>query len=324
MMGDNEETIIMKVPQYGKASFTQIIHQSLPYIKRQAALSRSDLIVFAYEDTIPLQVLHLEQHKNDIKSIILGRHTQCPLRLTDPHVSLRHLVLILYPQNINFQYQLIDLNSNTGFTVDDKVCLSMWANGTAFIRIFQYNLIFIAPTQVDWQVDNAQIIKQLTERIYEGSPVPRIASKAIKIEGPEELKEPQESDSTDFENTSRITFKLPPVWLKDSTTELPRAEIKIHFKQNRKHILIDESQLERGILVGRYERCGIFFSSHDEYNPISRVHCLFISINGVMYVIDTASTNGTSVAHKPIQQCALPKASLIILAESLFISWIEV
>ena len=98
-------------------------------------------------------------------------------------------------------------------------------------------------------------------------------------------------------------------------------ESSIIFKQKRKHILIDENQLERGILIGRYERCGIFFSAHDEYNPISRVHCLFISINGVIYVIDTASTNGTTVAHESIQQCALSNTSLIVLAESLFISW---
>ena len=323
-MGDNEKTIIMKVPQYGKASFSQIIHQSLPYIKKQASLSKSNLIVFAYEDTIPLQVLHLNQNQKEVKSLILGRHTQCPLRLTDPHVSLRHLVLILYPQNIDFQYQLIDLNSSTGFTVDNKPCSSMWANGTSFIRILQYNLIFIAPEQVDWQADDKQIIQQLTDRIYEGNPEPRITSKAIKIEGPPEPKEHEDSSSIEIENTSRIHFKPPPVWLKDSTTEHPRAGIKIHFKQEKKHILIDESQLERGILLGRYERCGIFFAEYDEYNPISRVHCLFISINGIIYIIDTASTNGTIVANEPVQQCALPQTSLIILADSLFISWAEI
>ena len=323
-MGDNEETIIMKVPQYGEASFAQIIHQSLPYIKKQVSLTQSSLIVFAYEDTIPLQVLHLNQDEKEIKSLILGRHTQCPLRLTDPHVSLRHLVLILYPKHVDFQYQLIDLNSGAGFTVDDKPCSSVWANGTAFLRILKYNLIFIAPEQVDWNVDDKQIIQQLTERIYEGNSEPRFAAKAIEIEGPLQPKEAEDSSSFRTDNTSRINYKPPPVWLKDSTNEIPRAELKIHFQQKQKHILIDEIQLERGVLIGRYERCGIFFSSHDEYNPISRVHCLLISIHGVIYIIDTASTNGTTVAHQPIQQCALTQSTLIILAESLFISWSEV
>lgn len=322
-MGENDETIMMKRPQYGEASFEQIIHQSLPYIKRQASLTQSDLIVFAYEGTIPLQVLHLNQDPTEIKSMILGRHTQCPLRLTDPHVSLRHLVLILYPQNIDFQYQLIDLNSSSGFTVDEKPCASVWANGTAFLRILRYNIIFINPTQIDWRADDKQIIQQLTDRIYEGSSEPRFAAKAIEIEDPVKERE-IESSYSHGDNTSRIDYKPPPVWLKDSTNELPRAELKIHFQQKQKHILIDESQLERGVLIGRYERCGIFFSSHDDYNPISRVHCLFISIHGTIYIIDTASTNGTTVAHKPIQQCALDRSSLIILAESLFISWSEV
>ena len=331
MMNDNDETMIMGAPKYGNTSFSQLIFQSLPYIKKQCAGSKSDLIVFAYEDSFPLQVLNLEQHSHEIKSLILGRHTQCPLRLTDPAVSLRHLVLILYPRNTDFQYQLIDLNSGTGFSVDDKDCRSMWANGASFIRILQYNLLFIVPDQINWDAVDHEIIEQITRRRYEGNAEQRFQPSAVELKPPqhfftnlENIHNSKEREELEHDITNSISIQLPPVWLDKNTKQLPVVELDIHFQKKKKRILIGAKQLERGVLVGRYDRCGIFFVSDDEYNPISRVHCLFISIDGTKYVIDTASTNGTTVVHEPIQQRILSSTSLVILAESLFISWKEV
>jgi len=47
--------------------------------------------------------------------------------------------------------------------------------------------------------------------------------------------------------------------------------------------------LERGLLIGRYDRCGL---TPTEDNRLSRVHLLLLSLDGDTYAIDTASTSG--------------------------------
>src|SRR5947209_19997638 len=78
-------------------------------------------------------------------------------------------------------------------------------------------------------------------------------------------------------------------------------------------------QLERGILVGRDDRCS--HGGVDEGN-LSRVHLVLLSVEGEVWGIDTASTNGTRVLHgQPFRQLRLSGEVHLVLADTLHLRW---
>ncbi|MDP1825425.1 MAG: FHA domain-containing protein [Archangium sp.] len=54
-------------------------------------------------------------------------------------------------------------------------------------------------------------------------------------------------------------------------------------------LTVDAAMLERGVLIGQQERCDVLIP--DRF--VSRVHAVAVTIEGVPYLVDTGSTNGT-------------------------------
>lgn len=54
-------------------------------------------------------------------------------------------------------------------------------------------------------------------------------------------------------------------------------------------LTVDAAMLERGVLIGQQERCDVLIP--DTY--VSRVHAVAVNLEGVPYLVDTGSTNGT-------------------------------
>jgi len=78
-------------------------------------------------------------------------------------------------------------------------------------------------------------------------------------------------------------------------------------------------QLERGILVGRDDRCS--HGGVDEGN-LSRVHLVLLSVDDEVWAIDTASTNGTRVEDGPqFRQLLLTGDTHLVLADALALRW---
>ena len=78
-------------------------------------------------------------------------------------------------------------------------------------------------------------------------------------------------------------------------------------------------QLERGILVGRDDRCS--HGGVDEGN-LSRVHLVLLSVDDEVWAIDTASTNGTRVQDGPqFRQLLLSGDTQLVLADALALRW---
>ena len=78
-------------------------------------------------------------------------------------------------------------------------------------------------------------------------------------------------------------------------------------------------QLERGILVGRDDRCAT--GGFDEGN-LSRVHLVLLSVDDEVWAIDTASTNGTREKDgQSFRQLLLSGEKDLVLADSLSLRW---
>jgi hypothetical protein len=57
-------------------------------------------------------------------------------------------------------------------------------------------------------------------------------------------------------------------------------------------IAVDDVALRTGVLLGRYPRCDINCDNAPMSELISRVHALFLTVDGGVRVFDTGSTNG--------------------------------
>ena len=73
--------------------------------------------------------------------------------------------------------------------------------------------------------------------------------------------------------------------------------------------------LSTGILIGRYTRCDKAFQPFLTINSISRIHSLIVEVEGRMYIIDTASTNGTYVNGQRIKRIPLDFETDIYIGE---------
>jgi pSer/pThr/pTyr-binding forkhead associated (FHA) protein len=322
----NENTIRFVVSDAPSTSFSDIFHNSFQQIRDKCTQKSAELVMFAFSGSELLDSVAIQRNEHDIQTLIIGRHTECPVRLPDPTISLRHIMLILYPENVDFQYQLLDLNSTSGFSIDaEKNCLNMWANGSAFIRLQKYTFFFIAPKQINWQQTEDEIWKQITIRNYEWSKQNRFQSPETNnfhnILKAEVLPSSSREEKEDKSNS--ISILPPPVWLSDSIIRDPTVALMLKFPKAPQKICLNEEQLERGILIGRYERCGVSLGEYELFRSISRVHCLIISILGKKYIIDTASTNGTKLMMRAINQEELRHKTCITLGGSLEIIWTE-
>lgn len=321
-MSSNEDTVIFRLPQNIDIPFSFLYQKHFDRIHTECTETKDELVVFAFEGSLSIGSQSLSRHPQEIRSTVIGRHSQCPLRLLSPSISLRHIILILYPKNVDLQYQLIDLNSTSGFSLEEEEStFSIWANGSVFFRIQHYSFFIIAPQKIDWKQSKDNIWQQLSVRNYEWSNKKRISNTNYNILKPTPVEAPSPNPFDLDEKSNSISIQRPPLWLNDSNIDEPSARLDIIFKEGTKRIFLNEEMLERGVLIGRYERCGISLQACVEFNPVSRVHCLLISILGITYIIDTASTNGTNVFHERITQKKLIHRSPIILAETLIMSW---
>jgi len=81
---------------------------------------------------------------------------------------------------------------------------------------------------------------------------------------------------------------------------------------------ISLERLEQGVLLGRYDRCGIPLA---ELHSVSRVHLLLVQLGEELLAIDTASTNGTCRGQTRIETTTLDDVDSLELGGALQIHW---
>jgi hypothetical protein len=82
---------------------------------------------------------------------------------------------------------------------------------------------------------------------------------------------------------------------------------------------LDARALDRGVLIGRYERCHLGLGG--DLGGLSRVHLLLVRDGDQVLAIDTASTNGTHYDGHPIRAVALPARAELLLSSDVAMTW---
>ncbi|HEX9602832.1 MAG TPA: FHA domain-containing protein, partial [Myxococcales bacterium] len=215
---------------------------------------------------------HLRLPKSGIAHLIVGRHERCDFVLSrDPDVSLRHLLVrATRGPGGRIQLRAIDLRSRVGLLSEDgRRCEAIASRGPLFLQVASY-VVFLLPTGPlvrPWARDADETWRGFSPRSQEILPPPQpLKSRA--------------APGADAVRLATITL----------TSSSPQAG-----DLTSTHAVWSD-QLERGILVGRDDRCS--HGGVDEGN-LSRVHLVLLSVDDEVWAIDTASTNGTRVQEGP-------------------------
>ncbi|MEN9797886.1 MAG: hypothetical protein RL653_1582 [Pseudomonadota bacterium] len=95
------------------------------------------------------------------------------------------------------------------------------------------------------------------------------------------------------------------------------GEVELKSEDEQSITPIQMRHLERGVLVGRDERCTLTSS----LGSVSRVHAVLLELDGEPYLVDTGSTNGTWVNGREIALSPLADGAEFDLGSELKLRW---
>lgn len=249
-------------------------------------------------------------------SLVIGRHTECGLRLTSRDVSLRQLVLYAQPESPGAApiIRLWDLNTEQPFhTEDGQPNTAVSAQGLLYVSVGSYALLFVptlGPSEPPWP-DRA-------EQAWRAHPSRQFIDQRVRdASRPRPARSQQVDGRGDYTNIIR----LGPLLLLLGEHEGPEAawgELRLESAEKKERHRISLERLEQGVLLGRYERCGILVK---EIHRLSRVHLLLVQVGEDLLAIDTASTNGTWRGSTQVETTTLEDLDSLELAEDLRLHW---
>lgn len=241
-----------------------------------------------------------------INSVVIGRHGLADVYLPgDGSLSLRHLLVILYPlaEGNEVRFRLMDLRTATGFSGEhDQQLEAVEADGPVFVRFGQYTL-FCIPTGDDLQwADTAEAgWDRFPEQIYleqQDTEHARWWSRKIYDHQAHHRDDARTPIST-------LVHTLPGPKLTNrllvDADEQPLGVLTVKSEEGTCRLVVGPRALRQGILVGRSDRCdsgGIDAFSNES---ISRVHMVLLKIATRIYAVDTASTNGVWAGDKEVR-----------------------
>lgn len=261
-------------------------------------------------------------------SEVIGRHTQCKLQLQESTIALRHLVVHASAETPGAApvIRLWDLNTGQPFRTEDGLeNAAVAAEGPLYATVGPYALIMIptrGPAAAPWPTRAEEAWSSLPSREF----IDRRSPEAARRRTAE-----KRADGRDYvTNISRVRSQYD-----DSRTSISRmsslmilgdqvapedawGELRVEWAQWSTRHLLSLDHLDRGVLLGRYDRCGVHLS---QVNGISRVHLLVVRSGEEVLAIDTASTNGTWRDRKPFRTAALQDADTLLMGDILRVYW---
>ncbi len=316
---------------------------------------------FQYNEIIPLK-------RGDFADRIVGRHTQCHVRLALPlSISLRHLLIRLHlrPRTGEPVFKVLDLATPGGFFTAEGVPtfgLSGIGNGAFHLDGHSFFLLYREDSSLPEHPDQAWARIFSSGEMREDTLHPVLAPQENPFL-PEQIKprlapvlvdDARSSGNTFFGRSSvwvihgpehldsgSMVDRSPRFGVLEEDEEYDDAEDAVQdnaglaCRQGKRLLLLLQDktrfidvriavmakQIQRGILIGRYERCNLgpthFHFSYD----VSRVHLLLLEDEGRYFAIDTASSCGTTCDGKPFTTMELTQTTRMVLADSLSVTW---
>jgi hypothetical protein len=255
-------------------------------------------------------------------AVTIGRHTKCRIRLPSERVSLRHVVgLVLEDEPGVPMIRLWDLNTREPFFTEDgnRNC-AVVSDGATYIAIGSFALWCLpCGPNVKWPARSTEAWDAMPPRAFVDRRAPLPPSRRAGVNA---LPPPKKKGSPyrSFDENSRITTLAPPLLLgDDEEPELAWATIRLQSRGAKAKRSVSAELLEQGLLIGRYERCGLSLGEIDK--NVSRVHLLLVRIGSDVWAIDTGSTNGVRKDGKHIEALILEDTDRLEFGSNMVLDW---
>lgn len=245
----------------------------------------------------------LEAGDSAPRALIVGRHECCGLRLRgDASVSLRHLAVLLQrrTETSDLRFRVIDLATPTALLGENGEALeSLESEGPVFLHCGAHTVLFF-PTgdEIAWPDDPAAGWQCIPERVYFDEHAADLdARRALaQQEPPTPRPEPAPADDAPSRHAgvSIVTSLRGPRFVdrRLGDDDILMGHLKVRTRHGRERIPIGRAGAHLGLLLGRYSRCEPHSRGIIRDHQVSRVHVLLVRIDGELWAVDTASTNG--------------------------------
>jgi hypothetical protein len=307
---ENTRTGVMVVDQMPKASFHNLFKLCYADIRKVCesfALPGVAVVAVDISRKRMAGSLCIAAKPAHANSAIIGRHGMADLFLDgDPALSLRHMAVLVYPLRGwdnpgggDVRYRVLDLRTRTAFEDEGGRRLeAVAAEGPIFVRCGSYALMFFVTGDLaGWPDDAEAAWKAVPERVYlhehvaEPDRWARNRRAQAAAQSSRHVTGGGAASRITLVQASRGPSRARVDLLAPEEQALGRLQLK--NGNDTQALVIGRHAADEGILLGRYDRCDTGGASVFDHQSLSRVHCLVIDMDGVIYAVDTASTNGT-------------------------------
>jgi len=237
-------------------------------------------------------------------AVVVGRHSECHLRLPHASISLRQIVILVRPPDGGAPIvHLWDLHTpQPMLTEGNRPGGALIVDGATCLTIGPYALWVVPARGVagrGWPSDAfaALLARPRVQYLDQKPPEPAMPH-AAPARAARAAHTGDDSWGSWPERTL-ITRVPPPVVLDASDDGPPVGSLRFRYAGQDERYQVSAERLARGVLVGRYDRCNVL-AADDDINAISRVHVLLVRIGGEVWAIDTASTNGVWLGDREV------------------------
>lgn len=300
------ETIIHRAPPSPAApGFLDAFVAAFPTLRqlREACLGAGLLIVTLHERGAVTGHAHLT---DDGEHVVLGRHYKCRLRVAgDPSLSMRHAVLVLARRADGVELQAW-ATGPTGMCTEDGGCHdTLTTRGPAAFTIGATR-VFVFPTGPGvpaWTADPATTWAALPpRRTARGTVFPVRPGASFDGDDP--------TAAVDGAHAA-LRVRARPVGAEVvGVLRLAQGSLGAH-------IPVTAHGVERGVLLGRGDRC----DAGGRFAGLSRLHAIVIGFGDGLWLYDAASHNGIQRAGAPVARCRLDDGEAVSLGGALTVSW---
>ena len=136
------------------------------------------------------------------------------------------------------------------------------------------------------------------------------------------LQRAAERDPLEAAERTWVTSYGPPLLLGgggEDEPEIAWGTIRLQSGTAKARRNVSAERLEQGILVGRYERCGLSLGQIDI--NVSRVHLLLVRIGAEVWAIDTGSSNGVRRKGEVVEAVILKNNDQLEFGAGMVLNW---
>lgn len=291
-----------------------------PIIKKALECHRAQgLLILAFDDQeTALGQAWLAASLDRTRVAILGRHGMCGVAVTERHpaVSLRHLaVLVRAISHSEVRVRILDLHTRIGFSDEaGRVLQAVTCEGSLFLDVGGVKLALLVTDDGPLADDPAAQYACIPDRVF-----------LEERRGTASDPEPRQAGAPDDGGPSISVVRSMPGPLAAAGPlcgdgDRPVGTLIVRSSAGVVRRSVGAAVLARGLLVGRYARCDVGVTGHQE-SQLSRVHLLIIRDGDHLLAVDTASINGTHVGGRAILAYRLEDGTTLDLGGELQLVW---